>query len=44
MARYEIRTAARVAATRLPGAQLDREPEWRPDYFFRGLSQLHVTW
>ncbi len=44
MARYEIRTAARVAATRLPGAQLDSEPEWRPDYFFRGLSQLHVTW
>lgn len=44
MARYEIRTAARVAATRLPGAQLDGQPEWRPDYFFRGLSELRVTW
>ena len=44
MARYEIRTAARVAATRLPGARLDGAPEWRPDYFFRGLSELRVTW
>ncbi|MEV0800777.1 cytochrome P450 [Kribbella sp. NPDC050281] len=43
MARYEIRTAARVAAIRLPGAELASEPEWRADYFFRGLTELHVT-
>ncbi|TCC33885.1 cytochrome P450 [Kribbella capetownensis] len=44
MARYEIRTAARVAATRLPKATLVGDPEWRPDYFFRGLTELRVTW
>jgi cytochrome P450 len=44
MARYEIRTAARVAAIRLPNAELTAEPEWRPDYFFRGLLDLRVTW
>jgi cytochrome P450 len=44
MARYEIRTAARVAATRLPGAQLDGTPQWRADYFFRGLEELRITW
>ncbi|ADB31037.1 cytochrome P450 [Kribbella flavida DSM 17836] len=44
MARYELRTAARVAATRLPTARLDGEPRWRADYFFRGLELLNVTW
>jgi cytochrome P450 len=44
MARYELRTAARVAATRLPKAKLTTEPEWRPDYFFRGLLALQVAW
>jgi cytochrome P450 len=44
MARYEMRIAARVAAGRLPGAQLDGTPQWRADYYFRGLRELNVTW
>jgi hypothetical protein len=33
--------AARVAA--LPAVRLSGEPAWRPDYFFRGLTELRVT-
>jgi hypothetical protein len=36
--------AAWVGATRLPAARLSGEPAWRPDHFFRGPTELRVTW
>ncbi|MEU6645818.1 cytochrome P450 [Saccharomonospora sp. NPDC046836] len=46
LARTEAREALTVLAQRLPGACLapDYKPDYSPEFYFRGLSQLNLTW